>query len=711
MHSKIFQLSIIACSLGLAAPAFGQPSNQNEMFGQVRIDPSKPDQMKSLIQALQNINRPSDFYTQVDSPKWICAQIGRRTSPDGKFVAIIQNENLVVSNAKDSATIKTIKAEKAERNPTNRGRINDISWSGDSKKLLYGGVNGAHIYNVETGEITPVGDQNFQVTSCSWSPAEKYIALMTGLNPFENYNKELQILDSHNLKLLYKQSAIGNNSVAWSPDGNYLAFGIGKGVHYIVDTQKYFAKSEIAVARNGVLCWSPDSKYLAIADPFSGITIYSTSTWKAVQKIDRKGFTNLAWSKDGKFMMGESREPGLMFSMFELKRNAAQTDLAIEEIPPPKPGDADYMPANLEECYSHFDKMLPRAVRASILEMAVPSEVIRFHHGLGTFLRNTLGLWSGSTFSDYINKNTKERHPDEISNNLLRGYWYHLQGEKHDIFADMNKDKNQKVELNEPINGPMIDQRRVVYSGLSKIKEAGLPIDDYFEGFGKIEELVKSKAPESEISDKLEKLRKSYSKQIGRIGRLVDQLYEDGPLSKMCRQIESSLRESWKENKAFNQDVWLFCYVQPDGTLSNIETDDPKRYGPAVCTRAIKALASIKLDSPSKTPIPLVVTLNNVPEKTQVYVRHLNFSPYWYVFDTKVINYWRSSNLGDDGQVDVRMKVYRDGTIRDLVISKSSGDKEFDKKILETMGKAPSMGHFPDGGHEFSEVEQTWGYR
>lgn len=709
LHSFAF-IAVLLCLLGEANAAKAQ---EFERFGQLKLDPANPDSLKALVKLLKGAQQ-SGLCNYADSSRWIAPFLTRRTSPDGKFTAEITDNGLLIKKANSDVVVKSIKAQKSERNPFTGARINDFSWSPDSKELIYGGQNGLHLYDLASGTIKNSGDPDLLVSRLTWSSGGKYIAMIRSSDHFKTHLKNLVILEFPALNEVFNYSISGANSVAWSCDGNYLAFNSGQGITSILDTRNKFAKKSICRARSGSLCWSPNGKYLAIADYFSNLKIYRVDDCKPIQTLDQTGVENFAWSCDGKNILIEKREPVPLIAEIPLKLNANETDLLIETVPEPKPGDGDFMPKDINECYQHFDKLFPLSIRADIKEMPVPSDVIKYHHGLGTFLRNTLGLWSGSVFKDYLEGHTNVQHPDDISNYLLRGYWYHLRGESHDVFADMAKaGTNDCVKLEAPKDGPQLDQRRVVYSGLSRMKEAGINIDDYAERFNKIESMVEKKVDESEIAQSLEKVRKSYSRNLGRLGSLCDQLYDDGPLNKLCREMENALRSRWKKNKAFQENVWFFCYVQPDGTISNIEADNPKKYGAATCSKGKKQLLSLELKSPFplQCPIPLVVTLNNDPNEIQVYVRHLNFSPYWYVFDSKVRKYWSESKLGQDGQVEVHMRVYRDGKIKNLVIVKGSGDADFDKKVMEVMSNAPSFGHFPDGSHEYSEMDQTWGFR
>ncbi len=287
-----------------------------------------------------------------------------------------------------------------------------------------------------------------------------------------------------------------------------------------------------------------------------------------------------------------------------------------------------------------------------------------------------------------------------------------LQIRKLKVYKDTKKLESIRFlgDLKEPVDGKALDQRRVVFNGLKNLSDAKMNVGYYVANFSKVEEMVNRKEPEDQILKALDTVRESYSDNILSTNHLKDQLYADGPMSSMCRSIEKQLREHWVQDDGFKNDVWLFCRVNPDGTIGSIVTDDPVKYGEKTCSKVQKLLQAVSVSSTSDFSIPLVVTLNNSSEKTQVYVRHLNLGPFYSVLSQTIRHYWDDANLGRGKRVRVKFKIWRDGTISESSVLRSSGDILFDMKALQVLQQASKFSHFPDGGHEFSECEHTLGY-
>ena len=83
-----------------------------------------------------------------------------------------------------------------------------------------------------------------------------------------------------------------------------------------------------------------------------------------------------------------------------------------------------YIPKNLEDCFVELKKMLHPTL---INEMRLQSEddMILYHHGLGTWIRNNWALWAKGRLSKYFNE-VGIKHPDDMSGIILTSFWRHL---------------------------------------------------------------------------------------------------------------------------------------------------------------------------------------------------------------------------------------------------------------------------------------------
>ena len=81
-----------------------------------------------------------------------------------------------------------------------------------------------------------------------------------------------------------------------------------------------------------------------------------------------------------------------------------------------------YIPANLGECFVELDKKLSEVDKNEMRALARRDDMIRYHLGLGMWMRNNWSLWGGSRLQKYFS-DRGVRHPDEMSSVVL--YHYH----------------------------------------------------------------------------------------------------------------------------------------------------------------------------------------------------------------------------------------------------------------------------------------------
>lgn len=81
-----------------------------------------------------------------------------------------------------------------------------------------------------------------------------------------------------------------------------------------------------------------------------------------------------------------------------------------------------YIPRDLKDCFVQLDTLLSTEDKEVIRKLEGSGETVLFHHGLGMWLRNNWGLWSGSRLQKYFT-DRGIAHPDDMSG-LILGYYY-----------------------------------------------------------------------------------------------------------------------------------------------------------------------------------------------------------------------------------------------------------------------------------------------
>ena len=81
-----------------------------------------------------------------------------------------------------------------------------------------------------------------------------------------------------------------------------------------------------------------------------------------------------------------------------------------------------YIPIDLADCLRQLDSLLTPRNQREMAALPDRNDMIRYHLGLGTGLRNQWYLWGGSRLQHYF-RSRGITHPDEMSHVVLLHYW------------------------------------------------------------------------------------------------------------------------------------------------------------------------------------------------------------------------------------------------------------------------------------------------
>ncbi|NOT57750.1 MAG: WD40 repeat domain-containing protein [Deltaproteobacteria bacterium] len=110
---------------------------------------------------------------------------------------------------------------------------------------------------------------------------------------------------------LSRHNSVGN-SVAWSPDGNFVATGGNDGSIRIWDTKSGQEVRMLVGHRNAVrsVAWSPDGRWLASGSADNTVKMWEAQSGQELRMLvsHRNAVTSVAWSPDGRWLASGSAD-------------------------------------------------------------------------------------------------------------------------------------------------------------------------------------------------------------------------------------------------------------------------------------------------------------------------------------------------------------------------------------------------------------------
>ena len=141
----------------------------------------------------------------------------------------------------------------------------------------------------------------------------------------------------------------------------------------------------------------------------------------------------------------------------------------ITPTPDPNAPFKVYIPKDLEDAFVELKKMLSSALLDEI-RLKSEKDMILYHHGFGTWLRNNWGLWASSRLAQYFNQ-LGINHPDDMSGIILTSFWRHLHSkpvgleEQVESYKEYWREAEEKEEAITPVSERAMNRPLRSYDG------------------------------------------------------------------------------------------------------------------------------------------------------------------------------------------------------------------------------------------------------
>lgn len=244
-------------------------------------------------------------------------------SPDGKYIASVQCAELNESSSKCIHSIIYIYDGVSGREVSHQDGEEGMGFSLDGSLVVSkvcdpesGDKCSIQVWKLATGEIISRIDTNVSVPDLAFSPKGTYV--VSHIVDSVTSDESIVVWDALTMheKVHIHTSA---QSLNFSPDEHYIAIGLGDSATvWDIDTGKEIGhldhgkvENQSAMHATGVLsvAFSPDGKYIATASADKTVRIWETSTGKQIALMSHTSeVTDVAFSPNGKYVVSRTYE-------------------------------------------------------------------------------------------------------------------------------------------------------------------------------------------------------------------------------------------------------------------------------------------------------------------------------------------------------------------------------------------------------------------
>ncbi len=180
-----------------------------------------------------------------------------------------------------------------------------------------------------------------------------------------------------------------------------------------------------------------------------------------------------------------------------------------------------YIPKDLKDSFKQINGMFNDSIKKVIKNQTEFDFTTNSHFGLGLWLRNNWGLWSGSRLYVFLNQKGLN-HPDDMSSVILTSYHRHINGERIRLTRQVRyykeywkKSNSQKEFIARTFNNEKISDVKTALSISDSISEIELigyeKIPRQLKKFKLVKELSIENCPDIDLKRTIKKIAKNKS--------------------------------------------------------------------------------------------------------------------------------------------------------------------------------------------------------
>ena len=180
------------------------------------------------------------------------------------------------------------------------------------------------------------------------------------------------------------------------------------------------------------------------------------------------------------------------------------------------------------------------------------------------------------------------------------------------------------------------------------------------------------------------------------------------PRSEYCDKLGELIFKDWTDNAAFDKPANFTFKVNRAGEVSRTKANHPA----SDCSGAAEQQAKKIIESLGTLPVPprsllITVTFANAPSRRSVSANP-DFTVYMEKMQHRIQKAWKSKGQSRKSGAVIVFKIWRDGSITDLSLSRSSRNEESDQAALQAAKFCSPLPPLPDGSPKAVDVNFTF---
>lgn len=184
-------------------------------------------------------------------------------------------------------------------------------------------------------------------------------------------------------------------------------------------------------------------------------------------------------------------------------------------------------------------------------------------------------------------------------------------------------------------------------------------------------------------------------------------------LTSYCVSAAKVAAQYWTPAKGLDDEVQIDADLDAKGKVIEMAVSERSKGTTKAQQSVLKRLIKVKeFGIPPKTTFPLKVLIVSCGQHgVDIYKRDNDYGKYMEDLQRRIKSSWSPSQRENANSCVLRFSILRDGSVRNVKVAKSSGDKDVDAVAIRAVESPSRFEELPPGSPCSVDIEFTFDYR